>query len=150
MIAFFASFFTGKAGIAAYIIAALVAVIAAMAFAAHLLLDRLEEKNRTIGAQAAQIEQAVATANENAEALRLAGLQHDRDMAAVAAELEESRSRAGRVVTVTKEVYVARPEDRQPDGCGFPAPLLRSLDGVLQLRAAEDRDQGGGAAGHNP
>lgn len=141
----------GGSPIRGWITIGLGAAVVLMGLAGYLLLGRLEAKNRQIGALSAQLDQAVQVAEENAEVARRLVDQHAKDMAALRAEAETVIARGERVRTVIKEVSRARPEDRQPEGCpAVPAPLLRALDGVRGLRAAEAADPGRGPAPANP
>jgi hypothetical protein len=141
----------GGSAVRGWITIGLGAAVLLMGLAGYLLLGRLEAKNREIGALAAQLEQAVETAEHNAEMVRRQAQQHSRDMAAVKSELQSVLARGERVRTIIKEVVRARPEDRQPEGCpAVPAPLLRALDGVRQLRAAETDHQDRGPAPARP
>lgn len=116
------------------------ALVSAVAFGAW-QLDRVSDRDKTIGAYAVQLDTAVDLANANAaaaeEALRLA--RHNE--AAVAVLLDKRQAKATKTRTIIQEVY--RDQTIQvPAGCPALSPVLRDgLDRLQRLRAG-DADPG--------
>ncbi len=148
-ISFITSLIGGGSAARGWVTIGLGVALAGAVLAAWLLLGRLQDANETIGAQAQQIQQAIETAEHNAEMLRRRAQQAARDEALVVAALAEERARKPKVQTIIKEVLTYVPTDQQPAGCpAIPGPIERALDGLRDLRAAKAADQGGGPEGH--
>lgn len=136
MISLLTGFFTGGAGWRTYVMAGLAVALLLVGGFAYWQLERVADRDRTIGRLDAERAEAVRVAQANADALTRE-IKRREAADKVVADLEASAAnRSTTIRTIIKEVRRVQPAPAAA-GCPNPDPVFApSLDGLRQLLSA--------------